>query len=70
MLATELLFAVTRLKDACGAGQTGQAEARSLTRASRAHGTGSSARTRRDTRGQFTMLANGFASAKPRAEPA
>ena len=45
--------AVTRVKDACGAGQAGRAEARSLTRASRAHE--QAAARERDTRGQFTM---------------
>jgi hypothetical protein len=44
---------VTRVKDACGAGQAGRAEARSLTRASRAHE--QAAARERDTRGQFTM---------------
>ena len=45
--------AVTRVKDACGAGQAGRAEARSLTRASRAHER--AAARERDTRGRFTM---------------
>lgn len=35
--------AVTRVKDACGAGFAGRAKARSLTQASRARGRGSSA---------------------------
>jgi hypothetical protein len=59
--------AVTRVKDACGAGQAGRAEARSLTRASRAHE--QAAARERDTRGQLTMPANRSADAKLQAEP-
>ncbi len=59
--------AVTRVKDACGAGQAGRAEARSLTWASRAHE--QAAARERDTRGQFTMPCNRSAGAKLQAEP-
>jgi hypothetical protein len=59
--------AVTRVKDACRAGQAGRAEARSLTRASRAHE--QAAARERDTRGQITMPCNRSAGAKLQAEP-
>ena len=60
--------AVTRVKDACGAARGGRAEARSLTRASRA-------RTNRQQRGKGThgvsspCPANRSAGAKLQAEP-
>jgi hypothetical membrane protein len=58
--------AVTRVKDACGAGQTGRADARSLTRASRTHG---QAAARERTHGVSPSFpANGSAAAKLQAE--